>query len=387
MNKKKFGYQYFFRITGTAFAVILLVIAAVNLVKPDRSFSEKENRVLASMPAPRLSQLASGKFEKKFETYVNDQFPLRDFWVTLKAASDRAMGRVEGNGVYLGRDGYLMEAFAKPSQEQLNRTAGAMVSFAQKHPELKQYALIAPNAVNILHDKLPAAAPARNQNPYLDALKDSLQASGITFIDVRDTLTRHKEEDIYFRTDHHWTTQGAYLAFLEASMAMGIDSGSIPYEKLVVSRDFQGTLSAKSGFRSGKKEDLTVFLPRNKEVPASVVNYVEQQKKVSGFYDTSQLDGRDKYALFFGGNHPQIKIGTPTEENRTLLVLKDSYANCLVPFLAPHYRKIIMIDPRYYYGSLEELLQVEQIQEVLYLYNANTFFADTSLELSLTPEA
>lgn len=382
MNKKKFGYQYFFRITGTVFAATLLVTAAVNLVKPDRSFSAKENRVLASMPAPDLSQIASGKFEKKFETYVNDQFPLRDFWVTLKASADRAMGKVEGNGVYLGKKGYLMETFTPPSQEQLNQTVTAMTAFAANHPDLKQYALIAPNAVNILKDKLPAAAPVKDQNPYLDALGDSLRTSGVSFIDVRDTLTRHKEDGIYYHTDHHWTTQGAYFAFLEAARTMGIDSGSIPYEKLLVSADFQGTLSAKSGFRSGEKDQLSVFLPRN-EVPASVVNYVDQQKKTASFYSTEQLDGRDKYALFFGGNHPQVKISTPTEDNRTLLVLKDSYANCLVPFLAPHYRKIIMIDPRYYYGNLEELIQVENIQEVLYLYNANTFFSDTSLELAL----
>ena len=98
------------------------------------------------------------------------------------------------------------------------------------------------------------------------------------------------------------------------------------------------------------------------------------------------METRDKYALFFGGNYAQVKINTPIEENRTLLILKDSYANCLVPFLAPHYRTIIMVDPRYYYGNLEELIQVEGVQEVLYLYNANTFFADTSLELALTPE-
>lgn len=100
--------------------------------------------------------------------------------------------------------------------------------------------------------------------------------------------------------------------------------------------------------------------------------------------DTEQLKTRDKYALFFGGNHAQVKISTPTETNHTLLVLKDSYANSLVSFLAPHYRKIIMVDPRYYYGNLEELIQVENVQEVLYLYNANTFFADTSLELALS---
>lgn len=148
--------------------------------------------------------------------------------------------------------------------------------------------------------------------------------------------------------------------------------------------DFQGTLSAKSGFRASEKEEMDVFLPRD-EVPASVVNYVDEQKKTASFYDTRNLDTRDKYAMFFNGNHGKVIISTPVEENRTLLVIKDSYANSLVPFLAPYYRKIVMVDPRYFYDDLEELIQVEEIQEVLYLYNANTFYSDTSLELALAP--
>ena len=107
-------------------------------------------------------------------------------------------------------------------------------------------------------------------------------------------------------------------------------------------------------------------------------------KVYDSIYDYSKEGLRDKYALFFGGNHAQIKISTPTETDNTLLVLKDSYANSFIPFLAQHYRKIIMIDPRYYFGDLEQLMQVENVQEILYLYNANTFFTDTSLELALT---
>lgn len=385
MRKNKRNYKYFFHTMGLLFFLILLVILAANILLPNRKFSEKENRVLASRPPAQLSQIASGRFEQKYETYVNDQFLFRDFWVSLKAGTDRLLGKTQGNGVYLGKDGYLMESFQPPSQEQLNATAGAMINFAQKHPDLKQYALITPNSVNILSDKLPAFAPAADQNPYLDAMKSSLEPAGVTFIDVRDTLTKHKDDGIYYKTDHHWTTEGAYYAYLTAAGAMDINTGTVSYEQAPVTKDFKGTLSAKSGFRSGKKDQIDVFFPKGDAV-SSIVNYVDEQQKSASFYDTSKLKTRDKYALFFGGNYAQVKISTPIEENRTLLILKDSYANCLVPFLAPHYRTIVMVDPRYYYGNLEELIQVEGIQEVLYLYNANTFFADTSLELALTPE-
>lgn len=383
MKKSLRNYRLFFHRLGLLFFLLPVIVLVSSIILPDTGFSEKENRVLASRPALKLDQIISGGYEKQFETYENDQFPLRDMWITLKATTDRLMGKVEENGVYLGKNGYLMEAFNAPSQTQYDATVNAMTSFAQEHSDLKQYALIAPNSVNILKSNLPAFAPADDQNPWIDKLKDSLTSAGVTFIDIRDTFTDHKAEDLYYHTDHHWTTLGAYYAYLQAAAAMGIDTSSDSYDKAPVSQTFKGTLSAKSGFRSGETDEIDVFLPNGDNALSSVVNYVDEQKKSASFYDTSKLNTRDKYALFFGGNHAQIKISTPTESNNTLLVLKDSYANSFVPFLAQHYRKIIMIDPRYYYGDLEQLLQVENVQEVLYLYNVNTFFADTSLELAL----
>ena len=383
MKKKPNGYRYFYHLTGCLFGIFILAVLIINFLVPDRGFSQKENRVLASRPAISVSQLTSGNFADGYETYVNDQFFLRDWWITLRATAQRILGNTEENGVFLGKNGYLMEDFTAPSQERLNRTVNAMTDFAARHSDLPQYALIAPNAVNILSDKLPALAAATDQNPYLDATATALEKAGVTFVDVRDTLSQHKDDGIYYHTDHHWTTQGAYFAYMQLAKVLGIDSSSISYDKLPVSMSFQGTLSAKSGFRASEKEEMDVFLPRDDSVPSSVVNYVDEQKKTASFYDTSKLETRDKYAMFFNGNHGKVVITTPTEENRTLLVIKDSYANSLIPFLAPYYRKIVMVDPRYFYDDLEELMQVEEIQEVLYLYNANTFYADTSLELAL----
>ena len=387
MKKSLRNYRLFFHRMGLLFLFIPIVIFIAGILIPDRGFSEKENRVLSSRPPLNGSQIASGGFEKQFETYENDQFPLRDLWITLKAGTDRLMGKVEANGVYVGKSGYLIEEFKAPDQTQYDATVKAMADFAQKHSDLKQYALIAPNAVNVLSNKLPAFAPVQDQNYGIDSLSDSLTQAGMTFIDVRNIFNDHKMEDLYYHTDHHWTTQGAYYAYLQAAKDMGINTSSDTYDKAPVTRSFQGTLSAKSGFRSGEKDEIDVFFPTGDNTISSVVNYVDEQKKSASFYDTEKLDTRDKYALFFGGNHAQIKISTPTEADHTLLILKDSYANSFVPFLARHYRKIIMIDPRYYFGDLEQLMQVENVQEILYLYNANTFFADTSLELALSNES
>lgn len=370
---------------GLLFPILLIVVFLISIFLPERSFSEKENRVLASKPDLTISSLVSGQFEKKYETYVNDQFPMRDMWVELKAGTDLLMGKTRSNGVFLGKDGYLLEDFTPHLPDHIRATTEAMTTFAKAHSEITQYALIAPNAVNILKEKLPAAAPVKDQNIYLDELFSTLEQNGISCIDVRNTLKENTNHQLYYHTDHHWTTQAAYFAYKEAASKMDLDTGICSYEQFPVTGSFQGTLSAKSGFRSHEKEDIYVFLPKG-DAPSHVINYVDEQKKSASFYASEQLNGRDKYAMFFNGNHPLVKISTPTKEDRTLLVLKDSYANCMVPFLAPHYRTIIMVDPRYYYDDLEELIQVENVQEILYLYNANTFFSDTSLEMTLSPQ-
>lgn len=386
-KKKKINYKPFFLLMGGSFSLLLIIVFIANIITPIRKFSEKENRVLSSRPELSVSQVLSGRYEEKYETYVNDQFIFRDFWITLKANADRFLGKVEANGVLIGKKHHLIEMFTTPSKETVQTTTDAMTAFAQKHSDIEQYALVAPNAVSILSNYLPANAPVADQNAYLDSLKKTLTDGGLKFVDIRDTLKKHTDEDLYYYTDHHWTTTAAYYAFGDLGNELGIDTEKYKYKKVPVSFSFQGTLSAKSGFLSGKKEELDVYLPEDEsQVPKSVVNYVDEQKKSASFYETDNLKARDKYAIFFDGNHSEIKISTAVDNSETLLIFKDSYANSLIPFLAPYYHTIIMIDPRYYYGNIEQLIESESVNKILYLYNANTFFSDTTLNITLSPD-
>ena len=382
----KKSYKPFFHRMGLLFLAIPAVTLLANIIAPDRGFSEKENRVLASLPEMNVKHLAGGRLSPKYESYVNDQFLFRDFWVSAKARVSRLLGDVEENGVYLCDDDYLIEAFTPPAPDRLDATLSAMETFIRNHSELNQYVVIVPNAVDILSDKLPSGAPQPAQQPYLDQVRIRSATAGAEYIDLKDTLLNHKDEKIYYQTDHHWTTQGAYYGYLGLADAMDLDTSVMSYEKLPVTYGFQGTLSAKSGFLSGKTEEIDVFLPVEGKEFDYLVNYVDERVKTASFYETDRLSTRDKYAMFFDGNHPKVVIQTPASTGRTLLVLKDSYANSLVPFLAPHYSEIILIDPRYFYGSLEEQIQASEVDDVLFLYNANTFFADTSLEMTLLGE-
>ena len=109
------------------------------------------------------------------------------------------------------------------------------------------------------------------------------------------------------------------------------------------------------------------------------MTYADTQKTVCSLYDRAKLAEKNQYEVFFGGNHARVDIRTTADTGRTLLLFKDSYANCLMQFLYPYYDHIILIDPRYYYDNVESVISREQVTDVLFLYNANTYFEDTSL--------
>ena len=201
--------------------------------------------------------------------------------------------------------------------------------------------------------------------------------ANVGWIDVTAALQQHVEEGIYYHTDHHWTSRGAYYAFLDAADDLGISEELKSYNAYTVSTTFEGTLASKSGDHS-TTDTIEVFEPVD---PGSefYVTYDDSQEKSRSLFIRSNLDKKDQYTVFFGGNHPRITIETTNNNDRSLLIFKDSYANCFVQFLTPYYEKIILIDPRYYYDDVGAVISSEEITDVLFLYNLSTYLSDTSL--------
>ena len=373
-NRKKF------RILLTAvLAVFVLVLDLLFVILPDKELSQVENRKLQRFPVMTTRTLTNGRFESQFDTYVADQFPFRNGFVRLKGAVDLLMGRTESNGVFLGKDGYLIQNFTEPDEEQQEEEWSAIRLFAGKHRDLGLYMLVAPTALTIYEDKLPAAALTGDESEYLDRLKQEAAREGITFIDTRSALSEGaKKGQMYYQTDHHWTTDGAYQAYRAFAETAGLPGKDTVYDRLLISNSFRGTLSAASGFRMSQTDEVRVYVP---STPTNTsVTYVQEGVRRKTCYHTEALEERDHYTLFFGGNHALVRIETGSERDGVLLVIKDSYANCFVPFLFPDYKKIIMVDPRYYADDLDFLVEAEQITDVLFLYNASTFASDENLK-------
>ncbi|MCR4668087.1 MAG: hypothetical protein K5774_01760 [Clostridia bacterium] len=373
------------KIMGFAFPVILILVMIVNIILPDKAFSEEENRVLQEQPSFGISAFLSGRFEQKTEAYAEDQFLFRNAFIKIKTAADTAFGVTRSNGVYRGRNGYLLEDVTVPDREALVKTLATLADFRASNPDTNMTFMLAPNAANILEDNLPLFARTADQDFYMDALFGKLKLSGYDTVDVRDVFREKSEEvQLYYRTDHHWTTDGAYLAYREYIRSAGIEDSTV-YEPLVVKNDFRGTLASKSGFTNGKNDALTIYLPTaESSFEPSVIFYPDTTEKTTMFYRLDNLETKDAYTVFGGSNPPIYTIKTPLRDNeQCLLLIKDSYANSMIPFLAQDYYQIVVIDPRYFYDNVSTIIDTYGVTDVLFLYNANTFFADNSLEMVL----
>ena len=354
---------------------VVALFVALGLLTPDREFSESENRKLAQAPEFSWSALADGSYFDGLGDYIADQFPGRDLWITINLWMNKALGQREASGVYLCDDGYLMQAPGDPDEENLARNLAAINAFGAAHGDLNITMTVVPNAVTIHADKLPANAPVRDQAADLKAISDAL--TGAEFVDVTAALAAHSGEYLFYRTDHHWTSLGAYYAFADLADDLGIQAPAREdYTVYAVSTTFEGTLSSRSGSHSAR-DQVDIYVPDTQI--DYYVTYVDSQTNISSMYSRAALDQKDHYTVFFGGNYSRVDITTTADTGRNLLLFKDSYANCFVQFLYPYFDHIIMVDPRYYYDNLENLISSQSITDVLYLYNADTFLSDSSL--------
>lgn len=358
------------------FLGFLIIACAFNLFSKDREYSESENRILAQRPEFSVERLLNGKYMSDMEAYVADQFFIRDKWINLKVLEDLALGKRESNGVYIGKKGYLMEIPSSPDKKALDKNLDAIRNFSLAHEDVRTVMTLVPNAAFIYDHLVPKYAPVRNQAEDVVYVQEKVGDS-LNYVDLTETMRAHKEEPIYYKTDHHWTTLGAKYAFDILYGSLGIEDPAENYEIYPVTHSFQGTLASKSGFDK-EKDTIEIYIPQGVSNEC-VVSYADDQRKSASVYQSAALKTKDKYEVFFGGNQSRIDISMPVEQDKNLLIFKDSYANCFIPFLIPYYRNITVIDPRYYYEDVERLISDNNITDILFLYNVNTFLTDNSL--------
>lgn len=377
-EKRKKLDQNFYRILSGASMGLIVIMMVAFIISPKAEKSISENRTLQQKPRVTMQSVLTGKYSKDIGKYVSDQFPNRSGMIKLKARFDLLLGRKELNGVYICKDGYLMEGFTEASPEVTDAKVKAINSFVSQNPKLNVSMMLVPNKVEIYKNLLPKNAPSDSQKAYLDKVKEKVDKK-VNFVNLITPFNRIKNAtQLYYKTDHHWTTDGAYKGYEEFSKSRDISPAQEKsFTKSLATDKFLGSLYYKNGAQIGEPENIILYL-KEKPYPL-LVKYYDTKEKVTTLYDANKLKGKDKYEVFTGGNHSQIKIRTNVKTNRKLLLIKDSYANAMLPFLINDFAEINVVDLRYYTGTMADILNNNDITDVLILYNVNTFNTDPSI--------
>lgn len=355
--------------------LMVVLLSVGSLVAKDREYSANENRYLTGRPALSLSSLTSGKFMEDTEAYLSDQFVGRDFLVRTRASIDRFVGKREVNGVYIGKDHFLFEKPSVWDDERMTRTLNTINLVTAKSGDIRSYMALAPNATELLKNYLPTGAPVTNQTRQIAAVYENLHH--VQCVDLVTPLKAVSDPTLlYYRTDHHWTATAAEVAFREIATAMGLVPDAVSYKTMPVTNSFQGTMASTSGIFKAS-DTISITVPEKEQT--LVVTYVNEDKKTSTLFDASKLKEKSQYDVFFGGNFAEVRIDTGAASERVLLVIKDSYANCVIPMLTPYFKTIVLVDPRYYNDNLPDTIAKEGVTDLLWLYNVNTFLNDTSI--------
>ena len=363
------------------FMTVWIGIIVINFIWPKQVFSEEENRMLASMPRFSFESFVSGKYLNGVNDYIKDHFAFRNIYLKLNSWWEvSVMGKKENNGVYIGKDNYLFEKFEYGDEEKENikNNTIAISDFAQnmQNMDISTYFILVPNSIYINKDKLLDNVETPNQKEIINEVYANM--SNTKNIDVTTALTEeNKEKPLYFRTDHHMNSDGAYVVYREFCNAS--NEQAVPIEnftKTTVTNNFLGTFDSKAQLMNQVPDEIFVY---ENETNTNIEEAIYDKETTDSIFNAKYLEGKDKYSYFLNGNNSKAIIKTRVNNNKKLLVIKDSYAHIMSQFLCENYSEVHFLDPRYTNFDYVEYVKENGITDVLFLYNVSNFATDTNV--------
>ncbi|MEE1279669.1 MAG: DHHW family protein [Oscillospiraceae bacterium] len=362
------------KLLAVLFAVILMALPLITAFSKKEKTSEWENRDLATFPGFSTEAIMDKSFMEGFDSYISDHFFGRNFWVKLKSNLELLTLKRENNSILLTTKGTLVEDLDEPNERYINQNIDGILSFAKNNPDAKIYTAVAPTSCDLYSDTLPYGKKVWSQKEQIDSFYSNLGKS-VYGIDIYSTLYAKRDQYIYYNTDHHWTSLGAYYAYHQIATALDFK----PYEKTQfdiehASNEFYGTYSSKSNI-SVDPDTIDLYYSHASsdfKITEVSINNGKETKVYNDIYFREWLSKKDKYSVFLGQVQPEVTIKTNVQNNKKLLIFKDSFAHSLVPFLSLHYSEIKLIDLRYTNQNYRDLADIASYDSVLLLYNIDS---------------
>lgn len=343
---------------------IILFITIIDISNKDKNFSNFENRSLAQRPVFYFDDFLKGRFSKDYERYINDQFVFRDTWIDLKSRSEYLLGKIENNNIIYGKDNFLFEKYEKVDEENLAKNIDSVLGFIRKIPNNKVNFMIIPSSYTIYKDYLPYGINLVDQEFYINNIYNYLSNYNNTkTISLIDIFKENNDKYIYYKTDHHWTSFGSYLAYSEFVKNNNLSLVDINNLNKHEVNNFYGTYFLKSKNFNAESDLITYYDVPNLSVSIDGV-------PVDNINDNSKWSSSDKYSAFLRGNNGLTIIqNNDISNNNKILVLKDSFGNSFIQYLVNNYKEVYVVDLRGFIGSFNEFFKSNNFDDVLIMYN------------------
>ena len=364
--------------TFFVFSILVILFTVIDIINSPNEFSELENRKLSQMPILSLKSYIDTSFSSDYEKYINDQFFLRDNWIDLKSRIEYLLGKRENNDIIFGKENYLFKKFTTFNDEMLKNNLNSIITFTNNYNKEVDFFII-PNSYAIYDELTPRYLPLVDQLSLINSINSYLSSKSndhINTINVAEELLKNKDDYIYYKTDHHWTSYGAYLAYLTYMDYLGLEIVDINNLEKITINNFLGTYYNRSKYFKADSDFITYY------------NILDLYIKIDGKEQLSLMDldkfkGSDKYSAFLWGNNGLTKVINEniSEERKgsSILIFKDSYANSFIQFLSYNYEIIDIIDLRYFKESIRNFMKDKDYNEILIMYSFNNLSSDINI--------
>ncbi len=362
-------------IVSVMFVAFIGIFGILFFVLPKNDFSPKEKRYLQSFPQISTKNIFDGTFETEFENYINDHMVMRDAFMGINSYSNLALLKNGSDGVYYSSDGYLINKPVKDSRLDLNLSV--IADFKEK-TKIDTSVMIVPSTGYIAKNYPYGFTEKYNDDEYFKRIGEFCKNNNLKMIDLRPSFKEEfAKNQIYYRTDHHWTTYGAFLAYNQLCRQWNITPAKSDDFKIERYKNFYGTTYNTSGFWLTKPDTIEIWKNTHNKSTCEI-KVDDKTEKYSSMYFYDNLKGEDKYEVFLDGNHPITTVKNPKNKNgERLLVIKDSFSHCLTPFLSENFQEVTLVDMRYYKKSVsEEICKNTKYHKVLICMSIDNFLED-----------
>ena len=364
--------------TFFVFSILVILFTVIDIINSPNEFSELENRKLSQMPILSLKSYIDTSFSSDYEKYINDQFFLRDNWIDLKSRIEYLLGKRENNDIIFGKENYLFKKFTTFNDEMLKNNLNSIITFTNNYNKEVDFFII-PNSYAVYDELTPRYLPLVDQLSLINSINSYLSLKSndhINTINVAEELLKNKDDYIYYKTDHHWTSYGAYLAYLTYMDYLGLEIVDINNLEKITINNFLGTYYNRSKYFKADSDFITYYNILGLHIE------IDGKEQLS-LMDLDKFKGSDKYSAFLWGNNGLTKVINEniSEERKgsSILIFKDSYANSFIQFLSYNYEIIDIIDLRYFKESIRNFMKDKDYNEILIMYSFNNLSSDINI--------